>query len=271
MPVKRPSIIGIALAAGVFAFVYTLHTQAPQEQRRPSQIGGHGRAMQSHVAAGPLGREMISGAPVSLEQAEQFAKVNEHDWRAWVLLAQRREWAGCSDAREAWEHLLRLAYAGQPGQNPGLLYAAALAHTALGHHPEARRAYEQLATVYRERSRGDGLRYRQSWYRFGRAAAYLGDEEEARTAWERASNIAALEGDESGLAQFDLACYRSLLGDQEGGVEALLLAAEAGFADATVVEHEEDLALVRKHPKFADAIARVQENAKRSPGTHAWH
>jgi hypothetical protein len=261
--VKRPSIIGIALAAGVFAFVWTLHSQAPPTPARQPQYLGAGGPAHAGSARTARVQEVITGEPITLEQLEALAREDQHNWVVWQELAQRRMWAGQADAQNAWQQVVKIHELERSEARSGLMLAAAVAHRELGDEEHARELFERLRVFLLERARSDGLRLRQSWYRLGRACAYLADEAGAKYAWERASEIAAADPSGDPVARFDLACYRSLLGDQEGGLDALRGAASHGFADVTLAVNHEDLSLVRKHPGFAEIIARMNENVGR--------
>jgi hypothetical protein len=72
-------------------------------------------------------------------------------------------------------------------------------------------------------------------------------------------------GSDNAIAYYNLSCVLSIRNkdvDIEKAILMFELAAKKGFNNIELAEKDKDLDNLRSHPKFADILKRIEENAK---------
>lgn len=105
----------------------------------------------------------------------------------------------------------------------------------------------------------------EHWNGLAWSFAKLGRIDRARDAWERAVRAAAeqVSGRETEGALFNLAGYRVMAGDIDGGIEAWLAAVEAGWSDPVRARNDQNLSPVLDDPRFLAGLAEVERRLDR--------
>ncbi|OLE52884.1 MAG: hypothetical protein AUG51_15860 [Acidobacteria bacterium 13_1_20CM_3_53_8] len=114
--------------------------------------------------------------------------------------------------------------------------------------PEAAHAYEAIVRAEPDNGR--------AWYRLGMSLYSMGRYEQAAAAFERASAILSFPG-----AMYNAAASYARLGNRAKAFEWLHKASDAGFAQADLLNRDEDFAAMRGNAEFAAIVKKVGVNA----------
>ncbi len=141
----------------------------------------------------------------------------------------------------------------------------ALAKAEVGR--EATRRVDETVDRYQELQQRDNLKHDgDDWFEVGLDLLRLRKLDESIAAFEKA--IAADENVSS--ATYNIACAYSLKSDARNGLAWLDKAIEAGFSDRDKMEHDPDVAFLRKQPGFAAMEEKAEDLNLRGPGHGAW-
>jgi tetratricopeptide (TPR) repeat protein len=249
-------IISIAAACGGAAFLWTLLSH-PQWREAPFEM---------HPSLG-TGNRMGVGAmrvdiPRNLESLEKAAAEGSDDYLVWNDLASLRVARGDTErAREAWRRAATLAgeQAGRTPRSPRPWFELGWANGKLGDTEGERQAYSKAGPLYEALMPGQFMDV-GALIRVGRVRRRLGDEAGAHEAWELGEKRLSLMGPDTidPTAWYNLACFRSMLGETGPAMEALAHAAETGYADAAWAKADDDLEAIRGEPAFAALVHKME-------------
>jgi tetratricopeptide (TPR) repeat protein len=262
---QKPSILGLAAAAGILAFCWTLYQGASKvELRRPHSY--------TYTDRGPTPTTMraagrISTAASTIPELQRHLQNNPDDYRAWRRLAERLSWNGRpGEAADAYRSVIRRTDSFRPtdAEYGRALFDRAMAYRALG---EDEMVQVELST-YLEWLAAMGysvatIENRNYLHRLGWAARLTGDEETAQLAWSRGIEVTIPAAETSPGIMYMLAAFQALVGQHDQAIASLQKAAAAEYADPLQAQHDEDFAALRDDPAFAEIIAAMRENVRK--------
>lgn len=105
----------------------------------------------------------------------------------------------------------------------------------------------------------------EAWYYRGWFERALGLDADALASFNRAADLLLATrpprmGDH--VWQYNIACYESLRGDVEAGLDALERASDLGWSDTAWLRVDPDLALLRTDPRFGEIAARMDPGSE---------
>jgi tetratricopeptide (TPR) repeat protein len=252
--VRRPSILNVALVCGVGAFCWTLFRGVPERGSHESFV-----EEQTRMAAGALAQ---AKTPLERLEAEILMPDVGRDPGRWMRLAQRREWSGRDNAKEAWEHAFKQSY--ESNDDARMVgrrhYIHGIAALKIGFEAEGMDSLRAARAWYEERLKESAMGHR-AYYTLGVICKHLGDTEAEKAAWQTAEEMVSPYAETDADSALDLARFRCLQGRHEEAMKALRHAANLGYSDAELVEHDEDFAPLREDQDLPFILLRMRENA----------
>lgn len=110
------------------------------------------------------------------------------------------------------------------------------------------------------------------WYELGNAQHKQAKQADALASWKIAAKLQkdAVDNPKTvrwlPLANYNLACYRALAGDQEGALHALEASIQGGYLNTAHMRTDIDLDSIRNEPRFAAALELADRKRAERPG-----